>query len=298
MLEDGVDVALAGNVPDRLSELARLGHVDRVFGRVDLRQLAPAVEVLAVDHALGAERHHIIALRLVRDDADRVGAGRGAELHAEHAQTARGAPDQHVVAGLQAVRLVTEQHAIGRREGERVGGAFFPGQVLGARHQLAVLHAAELAKRAVRRLVAPDALRGREHRVAAVTFLVVAVVLIAMDDDLVSDLPALHFGADRPDDARGVGTCDMIGVLVNVERRDGLAESGPDAVVVNACRHHEHEHVVAVESPCGDDFHLHRLLRRTVPVLADRPGIHVRRHMAERGNLADFVKVFLFCDGR
>ena len=86
MLEHRVDVLLAGDVPDRLAELARLRHVGAVFGRVDLGQLAPAVEVLAVDDALGAERHHVVALALVRDDADRVRPRRRAELDAEHAE--------------------------------------------------------------------------------------------------------------------------------------------------------------------------------------------------------------------
>src|SRR3546814_7166152 len=61
------------------------------------------------------------------------------------------------------------------------------------------LHTGELGEGAVGRLVAPDALRRREHRVAAVALLVVAVVLIAVDHDLVADLPALHLGADGPD---------------------------------------------------------------------------------------------------
>ena len=182
-----------------------------------LRQLAPAIEILAVDHAFGAERHHIIALGLVGDHADRVGARRGAELHAEHAQAPGGAPHQHVVAGPQAMRLVAEQHAIGGGERQRVGGALLPGQMLRPRHQLAVLHAAELRERTVGRLVAPDALRSGEHRIAAVAFLVVAVVLVAVDDHLVADLPALHLGADRPDDARRVRARDVIGVLVHVE---------------------------------------------------------------------------------
>ena len=136
------------------------------------------------------------------------------ELHAEHAEPARGAPDQHVVAGLQRVRRMAEQHAVGGRERQRVAGRLFPGEVLGPRHQLARLHAAELREGAVRRLVAPDALRRREHRIAAVALLVVAVVLIAVDDDLVADLPALHLGADRPDDAGRVGAGDVIGILV------------------------------------------------------------------------------------
>src|SRR5829696_4498401 len=86
MLEDDVDVLLAGDVPDRLAELARLLGPLVVLRRVDLRQLAPAVEVLAVDGAAGAELHDVVALRLVRDDADGVGAGRRAELHAEDAK--------------------------------------------------------------------------------------------------------------------------------------------------------------------------------------------------------------------
>ena len=108
---------------------------------------------------------------------------------------------------------------------------------------------------------------GREHRIAAVALLVVAVVLVAVDDDLVADLPALHLRADRPDDAGRVRAGDVIGVLVPVERGDRLAERGPDAVVVDAGRHHEDEHVVAVELPGGHDLDLHGRdrARRAVP---------------------------------
>src|SRR3546814_6348899 len=99
-----------------------------------------------------------------------------------------------------------------------------------------------LFRSAVGRLVAPDALRRREHRVAAVALLVVAVVLIAVDHDLVADLPALHLGADGPDHAGGVGAGAMVGRLVHVEGRDRQAEAGPDAVVVHARRHHHDQH--------------------------------------------------------
>ena len=99
------------------------------------------------------------------------------------------------------MRRVAEQHAVRGRERQRVAGRLFPGEVLGLRHQLARLHAAELREGAVRRLVAPDALRGREQRVAAVALVVVAVVLIAVDDDFVAGLPALHLVADLPHDA-------------------------------------------------------------------------------------------------
>src|SRR5713226_8164181 len=101
-------------------------------------------------------------------------------------------------------------------------------------HELACLHLAELREGSVRRLVAPDALAGREHRIAAVALLVVAVILVAVHDDLVADLPALHLGADRPHDAGGVGAGDVEGLLVDVEWRDRQAEAGPYAVVVDA----------------------------------------------------------------
>ncbi len=186
---------------------------------------------------------------------------------------------------------MAEQHAVGGCERQRVRRRLLPGQVLRPLHQLAVLHPAELGERAVGRLVAPDALRGREHRIAAVAFLVVAVVLVAVDDDLVADLPALDLGADRPDDARGVRAGDVVGVLVHVEHRDRLAERRPDAVVVDARRHHENEHVVAVERPGRHDLDLHRVFRRPVAFLAHGPGVHRLRHMAERGDFADFVEI-------
>jgi ferric-dicitrate binding protein FerR (iron transport regulator) len=96
---------------------------------------------------------------------------------------------------------MAEQHAVGGGERQHVAGRFFPGQMRRLLHQLARLHPAELRERAIRRLVTPDALRRRKERVAAVTLLVVAVVLIAMDDDFVADFPAPHLWADRPDDA-------------------------------------------------------------------------------------------------
>src|SRR4029453_10916515 len=123
-------------------------------------------------------------------------------------------------------------------EGERVGGALLPGEMLRALHQLARLHLAELGERAVRRLVAPDTLAGGEHRIAAVALLVVAVVLVTMDDDLVAALPALHLGADRPDDARGIRARDVEGLLVDIEGRDRQAEAGPPPVVVYAPPRH------------------------------------------------------------
>jgi hypothetical protein len=229
---------------------------------------------LAVDDAARAEPHHVVALGLVGDDADRVGAGGRAKLHAEHPEAAGSAPDEHVVAGLEPMRLVAEQHAIGGGQRQGVGGALLPAQMPRARHQLAVLHPAELGEGAVRRLVAPDALRGGKHRVAAVAFLVVAVVLVAMDDDFVADLPAPHPRPDRPDDARRVRSGDVIGLLVNVEHRHRLAERGPDVVVVHAGGHHAHDHLERARLGHLDLLELEGVLGFAEALLADHPGGH------------------------
>ena len=163
--------------------------------------------------------------------------------------------------------------------------------MLRLRQQLPGLHAGELGKGTIRRLVAPDPLRVGEHRVAAVALLVVAVILIAVDDDLVAHLPALHLGAHRIDDARGIRARDVEGVLVAVDRRDGRAQRRPDAIVVDASRHDEHEALILADLPCGDDFHLHRRIGRAVAFLPDAPGIHVLRHMAQRRDFPDLIEI-------
>src|SRR3569623_656052 len=118
------------------------------------------------------------------------------------------------MAGLERMRPMSERHPVRRGERQRVAGRLLPGEVLRARQQLTVLHAAELRERAVRRLVAPDALRGGEHRIAAVALLVVAFVLFTVDDDLIADLPPLYLRPDGPHDARGIGAGDVVRFLV------------------------------------------------------------------------------------
>ncbi len=50
-------------------------------------------------------------------------------------------------------------------------------------------------------------------------------------------------------DAGRIGAGDMERMLVDVEGRDRLAEPGPDAVVVDAGRHHEDQHLVLADRP-------------------------------------------------
>src|SRR5204862_1822946 len=117
----------------------------------------------------------------------------------------------------------------------------------------------------------PEALRGREQGIAAVAFLIVSVVLIAVDDDLVANLPALHLAADRPYGAGRVEAGYVIGILMSVDRRHRRAESRPHAVVIDAGRHHENEDFVVGNFPRWQHFDLERAFRRPVTLLADCP---------------------------
>ena len=87
------------------------------------------------------------------------------------------------------MRTVAEQHAIGRGQCQHVTTAFFPGEMARTRHQLLRLHGGELGKGAVRRLIAPDALRGREHGIAAVALFVVAIGLVAITSSKFTFVP-------------------------------------------------------------------------------------------------------------
>src|SRR5262245_52336238 len=121
-------------------------------------------------------------------------------------------------------------------------------------HQLPRLNAAELRERSVGRLVSPDPLRRRQQRIATVAVFIVAVVLIAVDDDFVADLPALDLGAYRPNASRCVGAGDMEWMLVAVGRGAWTPGSGRNTVVVPATRHDVDEHFVIADRAGGYDF--------------------------------------------
>src|SRR5215472_4990283 len=100
MLEYHVNVvAFAGDVPDRFSKLARFLRPSVVIGGAHFRHLAPAIEVLTIDHALGAERKYEFALGFVRDHANGVRAGHRAKLDSERSEPTARAPDQDIMAG-------------------------------------------------------------------------------------------------------------------------------------------------------------------------------------------------------
>ena len=73
VLKHDIDVvALAGDIPDRLTEFTRLAKPFLVFRRVDRGQLPPTLKVFAIDDAFGPQIHHELALILIRDDPDGV----------------------------------------------------------------------------------------------------------------------------------------------------------------------------------------------------------------------------------
>ena len=188
---------------------------------------------------------------------------------------------------------MAEEHAVGGSQGQRVARGFFPGQVPGTLHQLAILHAGELREGTVRGFITPDALRRREHRIAAIALFVIAVILIAMHDHFVADLPARHLGAHGPHNPGCIRACDMKRIFVPVDGRDWRTERRPDAVVIDTRRHHENQHIMRIERPGRNDLDLHRRFGRAVPVLPDSPRIHILRHVTERRNFADFIEILV-----
>ena len=89
--------------------------------------------------------------------------------------------------------------------------------MLWAAHKLLCLNAGELRERPIWCFITPDTLAGGEHWVATITFLVVAVVLIAMYHYFVANFPALNFVANFPDNTGRVGASDMVFCPVNVK---------------------------------------------------------------------------------
>ncbi len=83
----------------------------------------------------------------------------------------------------------------------------------------------------------------------------------------------------------------MIRLAMAVEGADRLSARGPDAVIVDASRHYENQNFVAVQLWRINDFDLHRRVRRAVTFAADRPCVHLFRHMTQRRDFANFVKV-------
>ena len=96
-----------------------------------------------------------------------------------------------------------------------------------------------------------------------------------MQHDLVAGLPARDARADLPHDPRGVGAADVVVLLgVVAEHRDGLAQGGPDVVVVDAGRHHAHDHLEGARLGNLDLLELEGVARFALALLPDDPCGH------------------------
>ena len=73
------------------------------------------------------------------------------------------------------------------------------------------------------------------------------------------------------------------------ERR---AKGRPYPIIIDPACHDENQHLIGTYFPSGNHFQLHGRIRIAMALLPDRPSMHAGRHMAERGNFTDFVKVF------
>ena len=116
-----------------------------------------------------------------------------------------------------------------------------------------------------------------------------------MDHDLIADFPALDLVTHGPNDPGGIRACDVEFRFVNIKWADRNTQTGPDAVIVHTSRHHEHKNLVAVRLRHIDNFKLEGFLWLTVTFAANGPRMHLRRHIAQRWHLADFIQVFLGC---
>src|SRR5580698_8993473 len=101
----------------------------------------------------------------------------------------------------------------------------------------------------------------------------------------------MDLGADRPNDAGGVRARNVKWMFVTVEWRERNAETSPYTVVIDTAGHDVNQHFILGDRPGWNDLALHRLLRRAVTLFSNCPRVHVCRHVTERRNLADVVKV-------
>ena len=265
--------------------------------RVPRRRHAPVRELLAVDEPDRAERRRVLALLLAAHDGDRSTAGVGDQLDGERTEPAARAPHQHDVAGLHRVRRPAEEHPVGGRAREGGGRGLLPRQEVGLGQALVRLHLRELRERAPARVVAPHAERRRQAGVLARLHpRIVLVPLAGVHDDAVAHLDVRDLVAHRVHDAARIRADDVeVGGLTPPRLRlrdvDRDPARRPDVVEVDAGGHHQHERIVRPELGHVDDLVLDRLLGLAVAVGTHQLRVHLRRHLADRRDLADLVQV-------
>src|SRR4051812_12492391 len=146
MLEhDRRALLLAERFPECSAECTRALEPLRVLDVIGpARELAPVIELAAIDHADGAELLAELVLAVARDDGNGPRACCFTDLDRHRAEAASTAPDEDGLAGTHNVRRPAMEHAIRRRTDEHVRGRLFPRQVRRLRQALVVLNFGEL----------------------------------------------------------------------------------------------------------------------------------------------------------
>ena len=296
---------MSGSTPTRASDvLAESAPLALVLGVLVAPE--PVVVRPSVDHVLTAQFAQRLDLGLTRDHADRRATGVQDVLHGEGAQAARRAPDEHDVALGHRRTVTRDEHPVRGRVAQRVDRRLLPRQVRRFGHELVGLHDRDVGESPEVRLEPPDPLVAREHRVV-VTRGILIVDVVAVNGDLVTDLPVAHGRTGPQDDAGGVGTDHVIVQRVTLspvrllaqsvqerERRYRLEDARPDRVEVDRRRHHRDDdlvvrdwwnrHFVDVQAPSGVLVTAVHTVEHRLLVATDEDGAGRRGHL-DRGQL-------------
>src|SRR3954452_8363344 len=241
VFEHDVGVVPAGQLADAGAESLPLL---RVLGDVVLPELVTLR--IAIDDQLGAHLPADLGLLFAADHADRGRAAVQRELGGVGAEAAGRAPDQDRVALLHARAVARDELAVGGGVDQAGAGGLLPRQVAGLGHELVGLDQRQLREPAEVRLEAPDALLRIEHRVV-VPVGVLELDVQAVRHDLVARLPRVDPRPGPQHDAGQVGTDDVVGQVVPLGQRRGLAVAAQEA-----------ERVHRLEDPGSDGVVVYR----------------------------------------
>ena len=150
-------------------------------------------------------------------------------LHGKAPQAAARPPDEDLVALGHLRPVVRDEHPVGGRIAQGVDRRLFPAQVGRFGHQLVGFDHRDIGQAAEVRLEAPDALVGGQHGVVMGRGVLI-VDVVAVDRDLVADLPVAHGRTGAQHHTRGIRADDVV-----VER----VAPAPDALPAQAVQEAE-----------------------------------------------------------
>src|SRR5262249_39147265 len=97
-----------------------------------------------------------------------------------------------------------------------------------------------------------------------------------------TSLPVAHTMPEQSLPPARVEVLGLAQVLPLGDHVEGLAEGGPDVVVVDPGSHHVDEHLLGPDGGCRDDLALPGLAGLPEAVLPDEIGVHARGNVSQR----------------